>query len=220
MLNRTKVRHYIHALLASEVIPPGSLELEEGQEEEFCDLGPLYTNCNGDPMTIQDSFTHQAIDDYAGNLPVNDIENVFLTFSIPKVQYVIETEHNIESSNITLEIRIYVYNSDSRDRQDILDKIEERIYIRLLSHVDVECEGSEEEEEPKVIPSFMKISKNNEAFTIQADDDSDPESDVTIRTLILNFVLSECIRDVSCDESIPVCYKFKQVKEEQLGCEG
>ena len=123
MLSRTKVRHYVLGILLSEEVPQGLIDSGEGVLD--CELGPLFVNCDGSAVKVQDSFTHQALDDFAGNIPVNDQENSFITFNVTRVSYVHDVEHFINKSSITLQISIYLKNSDSELRQDDLDKIEE-----------------------------------------------------------------------------------------------
>ena len=191
-LKRTKLRRYLKALFYSNQVP----------QDAVCGIGDLWTNCNGEPLDIFDSETHQIFENVEASYQIGlrDAAVIF-TFESVKYQFI---KTKVDSASISLYIDIVVNASSGEKRQDMLDLIEERLIYRLLSHTSfIDATTAE------TLTSFMNWADRNDV-NLETRDESDFKGIYTLRRMKLDFVTSECIKRPGCDD-VPICFDFEDL---------
>ncbi len=189
MLKRMQLRRYLHALLYHKMI-----------QSPLCEVGFLYQNCNGQAPPIYDSPTQQIFENVEDSYSLKT-DDMAIAFHIVSENYQL-SKTEIESNKLTFAIDLIVNASSGAKRQNILDKVQERILYRILSYQKFTDESTGD-----TLNSFLTWADN---LTINVSDDTDYDGSYTVRQLTFNVTTNECIKRTDCDlESI--CFDFSQL---------
>ena len=199
MLRRTQIRRYLLALLWSEEVP----------QDADCGLGPLWVNCDDEPVEILDHSTHQIFEDAEAGYNLRQGDAAII-FGFDRVSYVLQSAA-VDSGDYSLWIDIVVHEADGHKRQNILDTIEERILYRLISYSDFT-----DAQTGNLMRSFLRLMDGNR-LQVESRDDSDSLGDYTIRRLGFNFAANECISKPPCGD-MPLCFDFTNLAPLEGGC--
>lgn len=186
------MRRYLLALLWHDNVPQSAL----------CEVGPLWTNCDGERADVFDHETHQIFEnaDDAYNLRPKCVAVLFNFESVNRVL----SPTRVERTEIRLVIDIVCHDASGRLRQEILDQVEERILYRLLSYQEFTDAGTGE-----VLKSFMRWSDGNE-LRIDSRDNSAFEGNYTIRQLSIGLTTRDCVARPPCND-VALCFDFSDL---------
>jgi hypothetical protein len=200
MLRREYLRRYLLALLWHDDVP----------QDAECGTGFLWTNCDGERAGVHDHGTHQLYEDAeAGyNLRQGDVA---IVFGFERVSYLVEATE-IDRADFSLWIDVIAHDADGRRRQDLLDKVEERIFYRILSYSDFT-----DAQTGDTLRSFLRWMDGNR-LQVESRDDSDSDGDYTVRRLSFQFSSKECVKKGTCGD-VPLCFDFSQLAALNGGCD-
>lgn len=199
MLLRTKIRRYLLALLYSQEIP----------HSPECEVGPLFLNCDGEPVDVLDSSDKYIFADadptqYKGDYAGIVIEIVSQTDMI--------SPSKVESSTIDFAIHISVIGNSGYERQNALDLIQERIVYRLLGEHRIQ-----DAETDQMMKPISHYADRNE-ITMKVTDEADHNGSYTVRTLDFSLKSRECLKQLECNNS-EICFDFSSIVKAPGGCE-
>lgn len=187
MLKREFVRRYLMALLKSQDVPQGP----------DCETGPLWDNCDGD-VKVFDSGTHQLFEDAEGSIGLA-ADCLGVVFRIGEVRYT-ASQTCIQETEIPVVIHLVVHARNGKARQNILDKVEERILYRLFSHADfTDTAGT-------IHRSIMRMIDGN-ALQIGTIDESIFDGNFTLREITMTFTTKDCVQKDNCSDVV-LCMDF------------
>lgn len=189
MLKRTLIRRYWLALLCSK----------DAYQTPGCETGPLWTNCNNEPIDIYDSATHQIGEDNHAPYSVAS-ECAAVSIRIDSDTGTL-TPGRFQDNQITFDIDIYVNHSSGHERQNMLDDIQCRILYRLINTPKITDVNTDD-----VYQSPICMALRNEV-RLNVRDDSEAFACYTIRTLTFTLDVRECILSGNCNDK-PLCFDF------------
>lgn len=198
MLKRMRLRRYLKALLYHDNIP----------QSPSCEMGFLFTDCDGERAQVFDSPTHQLFENAEGTYDFKH-DSIAIAFQVDSERLTLSPTR-IESSTLSFTIDIIANASSGYDRQNMLDEVQERVLYRILSGQSFTDMSTGEE-----LRSFMYWLGQNE-LGISIKDDTEYDGSLTVRQLTFTLSTNECIKKTGCSDE-PLCFDFNQTIG---GCNG
>lgn len=198
MLRQHELRAYLLALLCSEEVP----------QDAACNVGPIYEDCDGNAIDVEDSTTAQVDDGERSHPEKKATANIVI--DVNDSRYTI-LPTKIDKVSITAEIVINSYGASGHERKNIADIITKRIFYRLFSYA-----SFQDANDPQITyRSFMKWQRYNN-FEVSITDETDFGGGYNIRTLSFTITTSSCISKGNCND-VPLCFDFGALTQLEKG---
>lgn len=192
MLKRTALRRYLKALLWYDGVP----------QSAECDIGYLWTNCDGERIDVFDSETHQIFENADASYQLG-LGSAAVIYTVDTVNYSL-TATGVDRAEIRFYIDIVANDASGEKRQNVLDQIEERILYRIYSYADFVDAST-----GAAMPSFMRWLDGNQ-LRIEVRDESDFKGSYTLRRMGVSFSTRECVKKTGCSDQ-PLCFDFDEL---------
>jgi hypothetical protein len=199
VLRRAQLRSYLTALLYHDTVV----------QSVDCELGFLWTNCNGDRADVFDHETHQIFENADAPYGLN-AKDVVIIFGFESVDYFL-TPTAVQDTELRFWVDVVANDASGKRRQDILDIVEERILYRLLSYQDFTDATTGE-----TLTSFMRWV-DRDGLRIETRDDSAFQGNFTQRRMRMTIRTKDCIQKTDCDDEV-LCFDFKDLTRLDEAC--
>ena len=194
MLKRTKIRKYFLALLCAEDV----------YQDAECGIGPLWLNCDGSTIDINDTSNVQVDDANHSPYSVN-AQCAAINIMVNSESGTI-TPGRFQDNRITFQIDIIVNDTSGHKRQNTLDEISCRILYRMLNTDVIKDVNTGE-----TYKSPICMAKRN-VVDYAVRDDSESYGCYSIRQLTFTLEIEECINKGNCGEQVgPLCFDFDRL---------
>ena len=186
MLARTKLR----------LIAVHSLKDETTPFDDQCGIGPIWVDCNGDPIKIYDSPS--------GHLGQIIDEEDTKASDFPAIAvYVSQERYSFDgagatklSGSFSLVVEIYATSDSEWGAEDTLDAIHERVLYRLFRGAPLTVEGV-------VLPPLLRLRPTT--MTANTERARGGDRILYMRQLDFTVEMSECIDPPECEPIEPIC---------------
>lgn len=198
MLRRTSLRRYLTAVLCSDAAP----------QTCDCEVGALWTNCDGVPAPVYDTPMEQLDEDAPGEC-ADDLkpDEVIVTFRVERETYEL-TAREACKLDLNFAIDIVVCAPFGGQREDILDTVQERIITRLFAMPTItDTDGG-------IYKSPLHQARENKT-TLTVIDDREYGGDRSIRTLSFSMATQPCLKSPCCPVK-SLCFDFSALPSPKL----